>query len=185
MERDYLTNDFSQSSRFNVTLAVPKHESLDRKHESMERSPHYESPIRTMPEPSQEHSRQQIAVCFPLAPTITPEGNIEIISQPRAQADVPATPKILQAERQVRLAKIDHKMKAQQLCTASSQVAVATEVAVDLPGEGVYANQCCPTVIAQESTKGCIRQMRTVICDNSLAHQPHQDQHATISKGGP
>src|SRR5580704_172250 len=170
MERDYLTNDFSQSSRFNVTLAVPEHESLNRKHESMERSPHYESPIRTMPEPSQEHSRQQITVCSRFASTTTAERNIKIISQPRAQADVPAAPKILQAGRQIRLTKINHKMKAQQLCAASSQVAIAAEVAVDLPGEGVHANQCCPTVIAQASTKGCIRQMRTVVGDHRLAH---------------
>ena len=113
MERDHLTNDFSQNSRFKVTLAVPKHESLDRKPDSVERSPYYESPVRTMPEPSQQHGGQQIPIRFRFAPTITAEGNVKIISQPRAQADVPATPKILQAHRKVRLAKIDHKMKAQ------------------------------------------------------------------------
>src|SRR5215471_6260952 len=126
----------------------------------MKSSPNHESPIRTMPEPSEEHGRQQIAVCSPFITATTAEGNIKIISQPGAQADVPATPKILQADRQVRLAEIDHKMEAQQLCAASGQVAVAAEVAIDLPGEGVYANQCGPTVIAELSTESRIRQMR-------------------------
>src|SRR5215469_10436065 len=106
MERDYQSNDSSHYSRRNMTLAMPEHKPLDRKHETMERPPNYESPIGAMPQPPQEHSGQQIAICFYFAPTITAERYVKIISKPGTQANVPAAPKILQAGRQVRLAKI-------------------------------------------------------------------------------
>ena len=37
--------------------------------------------------------------------------------------------------------EVDHEVKSQQLSTAASDIAVAAEVAVDLPGESIYANE--------------------------------------------
>ena len=41
---------------------------------------------------------------------------------------------------QIRLAEVDHEMEAQQLGAAAGDIAVAAEVAVDLPGECIGAD---------------------------------------------
>ena len=94
-----------------------------------------------MPQAAQEHREQQISVGLTFSVAITSQRDVEVVTQPGAQADVPAAPEVLQAGREVRLAEIDHEVEAHELRAAPRDVAVAAEIAVDLPGEGIGANR--------------------------------------------
>ena len=104
-------------------------------------APDDERPIGAVPQAAQEHGDQEIAVSLCLAVAIAAQRNVEIIAEPRAQADVPAPPEILQARGEIRLAEVDHEVEAQQLRAAAGDIAVAAEVAVDLPGECIAPRQ--------------------------------------------
>ena len=68
---------------------------------------------------------------------IAAERDIEVIAQPCAEADVPATPEFLKCLGKIRLAEIDHEMKSENLSRAPGNIAVAAEVSVNLPGESI------------------------------------------------
>src|SRR4051812_44475608 len=106
----------------------------------MNRAPDDEGPVRAVPEAANHHRQQEVAVCLALTVPVAAKRDVEIVAQPGAQADVPAAPEVLQARRQVRLAEIDHEVEAEELGAAAGDVAVAAEVAVDLPGERVGAD---------------------------------------------
>ena len=72
--------------------------------------------------------------------------NVQVIAEPGAQADMPTAPEFLETIREERLAEIDHKMEAQQLCAAARDVAVTAEVPVNLPSKRVGSKQYEPEV---------------------------------------
>ena len=119
---------------------------LDGKHDSVNGTKDNEGPIRTMPEARQDHGNKEILGSFPVAPCAATERYVQIIAEPGAQADVPAAPEILEAIGKERLAKVDHEMEAEQLGAATSDVAVAAKVSVNLPGEGVSSEQNKPEI---------------------------------------
>ena len=89
---------------------------------------------------------------------------------------MPATPEILQDRRKIRLAEIDHEVKSQQLRRAAGNVAVAAEIAVDLPGESVYAEQGDGQIVRAEIAVECgVGDQAAVIGDDALAEQTLED----------
>ncbi len=101
------------------------------------------------------------------------ERNIQIITKPGTQADVPATPEILKTIGEEGLAEIDHKVEAQQLSAAAGNIAVTAEIPVDLPGECIGPKKHKPEVCGAElSAEDRICQNRTIVCDHALADEP-------------
>src|SRR5262249_35632131 len=76
-------------------------------------------------------------VTIPLAA----QGDVQVVAQPGTQADMPASPEILQAGREIWLGKVHHKIQAQKLCTAARDARISREIAVDLPGKGKHPQQ--------------------------------------------
>src|SRR5215813_9445244 len=133
-----------------------------------------------MPESSQQHRSQQVAVSLHFTKAISPQRNVQIVAEPAAETDVPAAPKVLEAYRQIRLAEIHHEMKAEKLCASARYIAVSAEVAIDLPCECVSPDEYSPPVTAQFAAECCICQMRTIVSNDAFAKEPHQDQHAAV-----
>src|SRR5579864_146896 len=94
---------------------------------------------------------------------------------------MPAAPEILNAVRKIGLAEIHHEMETQQLRAPPGNIAVAAEVAVNLPGECIHPQQSDgQTRSPERSAKGRIRNERTVIRDHALAKQSLQNEQQTI-----
>src|SRR5207237_7724010 len=91
--------------------------------------PHHERPVRAVPQPAQDHGQQKIPISLPLAVPVAAERDVEVIAQPRAEADVPAAPEALQARGEVRLAKIDHEVEAEELRASARDIDVYSEIA--------------------------------------------------------
>jgi hypothetical protein len=122
-----------------------------------------------MPKPSEEHGREKVSVGLSLSVTVPAECDVQIVSQPRAEADVPSAPKVLDARRQVRLPEVDHEMKAEQLGGPARDVAVAAEVAVYLPRKRVRADKEHWEAWRSElSPERGVRQQRAVVRDHAF-----------------
>src|SRR6267143_4081796 len=141
------------------------------------------SPICAVPETGENHGDKEIARGLPLAMRASAERNIQIITKPGTQADVPATPEILKTIGEEGLAEIDHKVETQQLSAASGNIAVTAEIPVDLPGECVGPKEYKPEVCGAElSAEDRICQNRTIVCDHALADETRENQHYAIEK---
>src|SRR5437667_9912982 len=146
-------------------------------------SKHHKRPVRAMPETSQDHRNQKVASGFPFAAGAASRRNVQVIAEPGAQADVPAPPKLLKAMRQIGLSEVDHEMEAQQLSAAARNIAVAAEVAIDLPGKRVGSDQNNPEIRRTElATKGCVGEKSAVVRDHTFAHQAGKDKHQAVEK---
>ena len=70
-----------------------------------------------------------------LAAAAAAQREVEVILEPRGQADVPAVPEIAQARGGVRVVEVQHHPEAHQRGDAAGHVGIAAEVEVDLPAE--------------------------------------------------
>src|SRR4029077_16430513 len=129
-------------------------------------------PIGAVPQPRQNHGDQQISRSLPRPVGAAAERNVQVVTKPGAQTDMPTPPESLKAVRQERLPKIDHETKTQQLRTPTCNVAVAAEVSVHLPGECVGSDQHNPEIgLAKLTAERSIGQESTIVRNHALPHQ--------------
>src|SRR5215470_9552768 len=95
---------------------------------------------------------------------------------------MPAPPEVLQTAGEIRLPEIEHEMEAQQLGAAASQIAVAAEVAVDLPGECVHSDQDREEVPSQAAVERKVRKIGAIVGDHRLTKESANDQHAAVEE---
>src|SRR5689334_1757457 len=125
-----------------------------------------------MPQAPEQHCGHKVPVSLPLSVTIAAKRNIEIITQPSAQTDMPASPEILQALSQIWLAEVDHEMEPEQLRASARDVAVTAEVGIDLPCKGVHRQQdYWKARRAKASGEGCICNQSAIVRDHTLPEQ--------------
>src|SRR5258708_7100689 len=168
----------------NVTLARKK--TFDRQTDSVNAAPDDKCPIGAMPESAKKHSEHEIEVGAHLPEAIATETDIQVVAKPAAKADVPPAPEVLEALRQVGLAEVDHEMETHELRTASSDAAVAAEVAIDLPGKRVSAEQDSDGIWRTEvAAKGGVGEERAIVGDHDFSEEALEDQnHAVKCFGG-
>src|SRR5437588_6042590 len=140
-------------------------------------------PVCAMPKTSQNHGNYKVSRGFPPAAGTASQWNVQVIAEPGAQTDVPAPPKLLQAMRQIGLPEVDHEMEAQQLGATSRNIAVATEVAIDLPGKRVGSDQNNPEIRRTElATKSRVCEKSTIVRDHAFAHEAGKNKHQAVEK---
>src|SRR6266581_2333866 len=143
----------------------------------------YKRPVCAVPKTRKNHSNQKIPGGFPLPARAAAEWYVQVVAQPRAQANVPAPPEILQPVCQKRLPEIHHEVEAHQLRAATRDIAIAAEVSIHLPRKRVGPDQNNPEVwLAELSTKSRICQQRAIVCDHTLAQKAGKNQHQSVEK---
>ena len=115
--------------------AVAIQEQKGQKKEGMNQSPNDKRPIGTVPKSADEEDDKGVAYRFPFAHPRTAEWDIEVIAEPRRKADVPASPEFGNVTGEVRRLEIGHERYAKQPRRPNGDVAVSTEVSVDLEGK--------------------------------------------------
>ena len=98
---------------------------------------------------------------------------------------MPSSPEILKTLGKVRLSEVNHEVEAEKLSAAASNAAVAAEITIDLPGEGICSEQHRHGVwSAKTAGKDGIRNERTVICDDDFPKQALQDKDQSVEGFG-
>jgi len=95
---------------------------------------------------------------------------------------VPTPPKVLEASGQIGLAEVQHEMKPKQLGGAPGKITVSAEIAVNLPGESIDADESRKKIRSQPSVKGEVGEVSTTVGDHRLAKKSRNDQHAAIKE---
>ena len=99
--------------------------SIKHENEAVEGAPQHERPRGSMPQPPQQHGQQKIPIRLPRAVTISAQGNIEIVAQPRREADMPPPPELRRTSRNVRQVEVQHNIKTQETSRAPGNIRVS------------------------------------------------------------
>src|SRR5690606_27377317 len=113
----------------------PGDDAFDDQQRAVRSAPEHEIPSRTMPESAQQHGQHDVSRRGQCAAAIATERNIEIVAQPRGQADMPASPEILETHRRIRIAEIVRDGEAEAARGTDGATGISGEVAEDLPAE--------------------------------------------------
>ena len=84
---------------------------------------------------------------------------------------MPSTPEILQTRGQIRLAEIDHEVKAQQLGAPARDIAITAEISVNLKRECKHPDQRSGGIVAEFAVESRIRQIGRIIGNHRFAKQ--------------
>src|SRR5438552_2442208 len=140
-------------------------------------------PVRAMPETRKDQGDEKIATGFPLPISAAAQGDIQIVPKPGAQTDVPAAPEFPKGLGQIGLSKVDHEIKAQQLCAAASNVRVTAEISVNLPRKPVNADQNHPKARRPElPPKRGVGKKSAVVRDHAFSDESGKNQHQTAEE---
>ena len=101
----------------------------------MQEAPDHKCPGRAVPQSAQQHRQHQIAIGQQRTTAIAAQADIEVVTQPLRQADVPAPPELLRIDGEIGLSEIAHEAKAEHLGNAAGNVRIAGKVAIDLDRE--------------------------------------------------
>jgi hypothetical protein len=93
-----------------------------------------------VPETAEKHGDQEVALGLPSWSTIAAERDVQVVAQPRGEADVPVAPEFLRREDQVGESEVLNELDAHQLRGAAGDVRIPREVAVNLKRKGVGAS---------------------------------------------
>lgn len=101
----------------------------------------------TMPKTAQEHGHEQIEVLTDFAMPIAAKRDIQIILEPRREADVPAPPELGDGSRLVRTVKVLRELETEEEGYADGHVGVAREVAVNLEGVAIDGEEILESAV--------------------------------------
>src|SRR6478752_8760847 len=103
----------------------------------MVRTPQHERPRCAVPQTTEQHSQEQIEQRAWRASLIAAEGDVQVVTQPARQADVPTLPEVTGILRKVRAPEVERKIEAEQAGRAARDVGVARKVAINLKSERI------------------------------------------------
>src|SRR5215831_10451528 len=100
----------------------------------MVESPDHEIPVRAMPQAAQCERHKTVAELTSTPMMAAADRNIDIVTNPRAERDMPAPPELRDARREVWPMKILRQMNAHHAGITDRDVRVPAEVKIDACG---------------------------------------------------
>ena len=145
-------------------------------------APEHERPRGAVPETTEDHRDHQVASRLSRGPAASTERDVQIVAQPRRQADVPMTPELLRRPHQVWKTEILDQLDSHQLRRAAGDVRVAGEVAVDLEGERINAEQHVHAGRRAARLEHLVGQRREVVGHEDLQEVTPRDQPRSVAQ---
>ena len=149
----------------------------------MIRAPQHEGEVRSVPQPAQQEHDEGVACRAQSAAARPAEGNVDVVTKPRHERNVPPPPELGDATREVGQAEVLHQGNAKEPSATHGDVGVAREVTVNLNGK---EEGCHPKVRAIGIRVGIngIDDGGTVVRNHGfLHHAPKQQAQAIDCRG--
>lgn len=100
----------------------------------MDSAPDEESPGGSVPQAAEEHGEDEVCVGAGRASSISAEGDVEVVSEPRGKGDVPAAPEVGDGGGSVGGIEVFCEDEPEHQSESDGHVGIAAEVEVDLHG---------------------------------------------------
>ena len=120
--------------KLRIPVRIP--ELFDHQKRCKIKSPHDKIPGGSVPETGEEPDHQKIAEPFGEGDTVSSEGDINVITKPGAEGDMPSAPEFGNTCRKIGIIEILREFKTKDPAETDSHIAVAGEIEIDLQGEG-------------------------------------------------
>src|SRR5579864_3041055 len=143
--------------------------------QAVEKPPYHEGPVGSMPKPADGERDDDVARVAPLADPAAPERDEDEIAEPGRERDVPASPELWNALREVGCGEILHQLEAEQARAAERDMRVAGEIAIDLKCKEERADQCDTARHRSRAIENRVDHHGAVVSDHELAEQSPDD----------
>ena len=95
-----------------------------------------------MPESGKKPDNQQIADCVKTSFSVSAKGNVDVITKPASQSNMPSAPEFRHGQRKIGMGKVVRQRKAHQLSQPFGHQGIAVKVKVNLEAEGDNSHPC-------------------------------------------
>ena len=85
-----------------------------------------------MPDTGQEEYDEEIDISSDLSLTVTTQGNVDIITEPGTQGDVPSSPEFTDTVATVRIVEVLLELETEHLAETDRHIRITREIKVDL-----------------------------------------------------
>ena len=92
--------------------------------------PDDEGPGRAVPQTAQKEGQKKVPQSPDVALPVTPQGDIQIVTEPAGQGNVPTPPKLLDICRLIWLIKIPRQLDVEHQATAYSHIAITGKIEI-------------------------------------------------------
>lgn len=149
----------------------------------MDEAPHHESPIGPMPKPRDQEDDEGVSNGLPFPNTGPPKWDVQVIAEPRGQGDVPSPPKFSDVTGEIGRFKIRHQANAKEPCGPNGDVAVPTEISINLEGKTNGAKHQSWSAVILVVVEDVVDKNGTRIRnDDFLEHAPEDEPQSADGK---
>ena len=136
-----------------------------------------------MPQSAQEHRDNQVDILAHLTLTVATHRDIDIVTNPRRQRDMPATPEIGDTLRTVRGVEVHGKTEAQQQGNTDSHITITGEVAIDLKGIAIDTQEILHTTIERGIIEDAVHKIQgDIIADDCFLKKTNGNEITSLGK---
>ena len=138
-------------------------------------SPGNESPIRAMPETTQEENNKSVPDDLCLRNTAAAQGDVDVVAKPCRERDVPSSPKLGDVAAEIRHVEVTHQFDTEQLGRTDGYVGITREVPVDLEGEEDGCKEQSASILSRIGREHLVDKDSAVISHHNLLEQAPQN----------
>ena len=122
-------------------------------------TPYYKVKAGTVPQSAKQHGDYEVNVLPYLALSIASERDVNIVTYPCRQRNVPPSPEVSNAVTFVRGIEVHREVETQQQCNTNGHIAIPAEVAVNLHGITIYSQQVFEARVERRVVKDAVNKV--------------------------
>ena len=150
--------------------------------DEIEQAPAKERPVRTVPDASERPDDKEIADPAQFRDTVAAQGDVNIITEPGTERDMPTPPEFRCTARDIRIIKVLCKAEAEHLPQPDGHIAVTREIKVNLQGIGQHTEPGCRRRERHPRIEDIICHLCDIIRDQDLLAQSIDEAHHASRK---
>lgn len=139
------------------------------------------SPISTMPQATHQKYDKGIADDFGFGGAATSQGNVDIVTKPGGERNMPATPELGYVTAEIRHIEVAHQLNAKQFGTTYRYIGIAGKITIYLKGEENGSQQQGTAALVLIGIKHLIDIDSTIVSYDYLLEKAPQHLATTVN----
>ena len=158
---------------------------VEAKEDAVDASPKDEVEGCPMPKTTQEHGHEEVEVLAELAVTVAAKGDVEVVLEPRGEADVPTAPKLGDGGGLVGAVEVLGELESEQEGNADCHVGVTRKVAIDLERVAIDGKEVFESAVEVGLVEDALYEVDAdVVADDGFLEKSSDDVENTRAEHG-